>query len=240
MTKKKNHEALLQLQGVGKESAIYAQRFSDQEERMRESVWKLLCQSFFNKKFISANDVVVDLGAGDGLFSKYIKARKRIAIDISPHVLTLREQGVEVIQAPATQFAPLLSEKANVIFISNFFEHLPTKQLVLDVLDECKNALATNGKVIILQPNIRYVGVSYWDYIDHHIALTERSLVEALEVSGYRVDYIVPRFLPYTAKSLLGRLLGNPRLSFLMNYYLKMPFLWRFFGQQTLVVARNL
>lgn len=223
-------------EGVGKESTIYKKRFSDSQDRTREGVWQLLCGSFL-KQFISENDVVVDLGAGDGLFSKNVQAKKRIAVDISPHVLELEKEGIEVIQSPATEFASKLDQPADVVFMSNFLEHLPTKQVLLSVLEECHEALADGGKIIILQPNIRYVGVAYWDYIDHHIALTEHSLVEALEVSGFKIERLIPRFLPYTAKSLLGDLLSKPGFSFLMNLYIKVPLFWRLFGKQTLVVA---
>src|SRR5690606_15766959 len=118
----------------------------------------------------------------------------------------LAQKGVEVLQVPATEFADRLGEKADLIFMSNFLEHLPDKRVLLDVLDECRRALRPGGTILILQPNIRYVGPAYWDYIDHHIALTEHSLREALEVSGFEVVKIIPRFLPYTAKSALGRL----------------------------------
>ena len=90
---------------------------------------------------------------------------------------------------------------------------------------------------MILQPNIRFVGRAYWDYIDHHIALTHHSLREALQVTGFEVVKEIPRFLPYTAKSMLGRLVAKLDPETLMKWYLSMPFLWRIFGQQTLLVA---
>src|SRR5207247_9004253 len=42
---------------------------------------------------------------------------------------------------------------------------------------------------------------AYWDFIDHHVALTERSLTEAASAAGFDVEHLVPRFLPYTTKS---------------------------------------
>ena len=42
--------------------------------------------------------------------------------------------------------------------------------------------------MIVLQPNIRLVGPRYWDFIDHRVALTERSLLEAAELAGLRTD----------------------------------------------------
>ncbi len=223
-------------QGVGLEDVIYTRRFSSTEEETRTATWKVLTEKFF-QNYVSSEDVVVDVGAGDGLFITNVKARERIAVDLSPHVQKLESQGVTVIQSPATDFADSLPEKADIIFMSNFLEHLPDKKVLLDVLAEAKRALRPGGSLMILQPNIRYVGSAYWDYIDHHIALTEHSLVEALEVSGYTVSEVIPQFLPYTAKSLLGKftsLFGGPSF---IEQYLRFPLLWRIFGKQTFVVA---
>lgn len=69
---------------------------------------------------------------------------------------------------------------------------------------ECNRALRQGGLLVILQPNVRYVGGAYWDYFDHLIPLTERSLTEALHLTDYEVIECLPRFLPYTATSIRG------------------------------------
>lgn len=226
-------------QGVGKEEKIYAHRFSDEENRTREITWKILCEKFF-QPYVPVDGSVVDIAAGDGLFVRNIKANRRIAVDLNQHVRSLISYGIEPIVAPATDFVSKLSDKVNVVFMSNFLEHLPDKRVMLQVLEECRRALKPNGLILILQPNIRYVGAAYWDYIDHHIALTEHSLTEALEVTGYQIVCVIPRFLPYTARSKLGRMVNGAKFSFLIELYLKFPILWKIFGQQTFVVAKSL
>ena len=47
---------------------------------------------------------------------------------------------------------------------------------------------------MIMGPNIRYVGGAYWDFFDHHLALTERSVVEAFRLSGFEPEKVVDRF----------------------------------------------
>lgn len=223
--------------GIGKEDTIYRTRFADHEELVREKTWKILCNSFF-QKYISEDSVLLDLGAGDGKFIRNIQAKRKIAVDLSPHVLDLKSSDIEVIQAPAHKLSEHISFKVDCIFMSNFLEHMNTKNMVLEVLGECFKILNPGGQVIILQPNVRYAGAAYWDYIDHHIALTEHSLVEALEISGFKISELIPRFLPYTAKSTGGSLvhtLGDG----LVKLYLKFPILWRFFGAQTLVIAKK-
>ena len=228
--------ALEDEQGTGLENEIYTRRFSDSEEATREEVWKVLCAEFF-QKYVSKDDVVVDIGAGDGLFAKNIKARKVVAVDLSEHVNELSKHGIEVLQYPADRFAEHLSEKADVVFMSNFLEHLPDKRTMLRVFEESRRVLKPGGSIVILQPNIRLVGTAYWDYVDHHIPLTEHSLIEGLEVCGFNIVDVIPAFLPYTAKSRLGKMAGGSNTVMFTRLFLKFPLLWKIFGKQSLVVA---
>lgn len=222
--------------GTGREFAIYTSRFSTVQDRTRRLTWQILVPEIF-QPLISENSTVVDVGAGDGNFIRHIRAKRRIAVDLSEHVHELAKEGIEVLSIPATELTQYLPERVDVVVMSNFLEHLPTKRDLFDVLEEARKVLRADGKIIILQPNIKLIGHAYWDYVDHHIALTEKSLIEALEVSGFRIEKMIPAFLPYTAKSFFGHIVGG-RFSFLVRWYLRLPFLWKLFGKQTLVVAR--
>jgi SAM-dependent methyltransferase len=229
-------ERKVSTEGVGREEDIYTSRFSRQEDEIRRASWRVLVGEYF-QRFVSSNDVVVDVGAGDGLFVRNIRAKRRIAVDLSAHVHALSAEGIEVHQVAATEMFSQIGKVADVVFMSNFLEHLPDKRLLLDVLEESRRVLKPGGMILILQPNIRYVGSAYWDYIDHHIALTEYSLIEALEITGFEIVDCVPKFLPYTAKSWLGKAAGFGDPAQIMRWYLKLPLLWRIFGEQTFVVA---
>ena len=225
-------------EGIGRENQIYTSRFSDAEDTTREITWQILCKDFFSK-YIAKDSTVIDLGAGDGKFIRNIQAGKKIAVDLSPHVKELEKDGIEVHCTPATSLFDTLGETADVVFMSNFLEHMPTKRIMLDVLEESYRVLKPGGKVMILQPNIRYAGSDYWDYIDHHIALNEKSLVEALEISGFKIGHLIERFLPYTARSRCGSLASGKNSKFFVETYLRFPILWRIFGAQTFVVAEK-
>lgn len=225
-------------EGIGKESTIYTSRFSPAQEKVRNDTWDVLVSEFF-QQYIKATDRVLDLGAGDGLFITKVNAGGKIAVDLSSHVNNLKDLGIEVHQVLATDFADRLDAPVDVIFMSNFLEHLPDKRILIQVFEECHKALAPNGKIMILQPNIRYAGVQYWDYIDHHIALTEFSLVEGLEITGYKVKRLIPQFLPYTAKSKAGSISSFISTKTLVSRYLKIPLLWKLFGAQTFVLAEK-
>lgn len=223
-------------QGVGKETELYSNRFSDLEYQTRMHTWKTLCNEFLNK-FISPDSIVLDVGTGDGHFIRNINCKEKLAVDLDPKSKILEEENVKVFLIPATEMHTTINQKVDVIFMSNFLEHLPNKRILLEVLSSAYQLLSENGKIIILQPNVKYVGPAYWDYIDHHISLTEKSLVEALEVNNFKIQHLIPRFLPYTVKSKVGRIAGNRLTSKLVSFYLKTPLLWKIFGKQTLAIA---
>jgi hypothetical protein len=103
---------------------------------------------------------------------------------------------------------------------------------VIAQLAEIRAVLKPDGRLIVLQPNIRYIGSAYWDFIDHRDAQTERSQVEAAHAAGFEVETLIKRFLPYTTKTRL------PRSGWLVRSYLRLPIAWRLMGKQTLLVAR--
>lgn len=211
---------------------LYAKRFPEAELRMKQDVWQVLCTRFFSK-FVKPTDTVVDIGAGYCEFINNIHAARKIAVDLNPDVRRFAGADVEVINDSCTAMVHLESGSADVVFMSNFLEHLPNKDLVLQTFRESFRVLRTGGRVIILQPNIRFVPGEYWDFFDHHTPLTERSLVEGLQLAGFTPTEVIARFLPYTTKSRL------PKAPWTVALYLAMPFVWPLFGKQSLVVARK-
>ena len=118
--------------------------------------------------------------------------------------------------------------------MSNYLEHLHGPTAVIEQLAVARRLLRPGGRVIVLQPNVRLVGGAYWDFIDHRVALTERSLAEA-GGAGRPADGRArsPGFLPYSTKSRL------PSHPLLVRAYLRFPLAWRLLGRQTLYVARG-
>lgn len=91
------------------------------------------------------------------------------------------------------------------------------------------------GKLLILQPDIKYTGNAYWDFIDHKVALTGQALIEAGEICGLKVIYHWRKFLPYTTKSKI------PQHPFFVWLYLKcMPVSSFFMGQQTFLILEKI
>lgn len=211
---------------------LYSARFPEGELAQKHAIWKVLCERFF-QRYVKDTDTVVDIGAGYCEFINNIRASRKIAIDLNPDVQRFAAPGVEVINESCTEIRTLAPESIDVVFMSNFLEHLPDKQMVLDTFHEVHRILRRGGTAIVLQPNIRFLPGEYWDFFDHHTPLTDRSLVEGLQLAGLTPTRVIPRFLPYTTKSRL------PRSAALVRLYLRVPLAWRVLGKQALVIAKK-
>jgi len=211
---------------------LYSQRFPEAALAHKHAIWQTLCRDFFSR-YVKAEDTVVDIGAGYCEFINNIGAARKIAVDLNPDVRRFAGPDVRVINESCTSISQLDSDSVDVVFMSNFLEHLPNKDLVLETFRESRRILKSGGRVIVLQPNIRYLPGEYWDYFDHHTPLTERSLVEGLQLAGLTPTTVIAKFLPYTTKSRL------PQAPWLVSLYLKVPLAWRLLGKQAFVVAEK-
>ena len=209
----------------------YQRRF-EENEKYRNSVWKILCNDFFSK-YIDKNATLLDLGAGWGEFSRNIVAKNKFAMDLNPDCGARVEGYAKFLEQDCSTRWPLEDETLDVVFTSNFLEHLPTKTLIDTTLAEAFRCLKTGGRIICVGPNITHLPGLYWDYWDHYTPITDKSMAEALTLRGFKIEEVVPKFLPYTMSG--GR---NPPIAG-VKLYLQMRFAWRFFGKQFLVVARK-
>src|SRR3990167_5718405 len=105
---------------------LYRLRFK-RELESRNEIWKVLCSDFF-QKYVGQSDTVCDLGAGYCEFINNIKAKNKIAVDINPDTKKFAGKNVRVIITSSTKLPNKLTNNIDVVFASNFFEHLPTKE----------------------------------------------------------------------------------------------------------------
>ena len=213
-------------------SDLYKIRFSEQSLPRKNEIWKVLCKNFF-KKFIKQTDTVIDVACGYGEFTNNVSADVKIAVDLNPDSKSFLDADVEFHQCRATEIGTVLKNKGDVIFTSNFLEHLPNKDVLDLFLDQVMMALKPGGKFLILGPNLKYLAAEYWDFYDHHLGLTHLSLCEALRLNGFSVDQCIDRFLPYTTQGSL------PTHPLLVKLYLRFPFVWRILGKQFFIVAQK-
>ncbi len=211
---------------------IYATRFEEKELPLKNKIWTVICNNFFSR-FISKNDTVVDIGAGYCEFINNIQCQTKIAIDLNADVKKFANSDIQVINESCMAMQSLEDNSVDIVFMSNFLEHLLNKQQVFETLQEAKRIIKPKGKMLILQPNIRFLANNYWDFFDHHTPLSDRSLVEVLETLDMQIIKNYPRFLPYTTKSKL------PKGTLFIKLYLHMPWIWWLFGKQAFIVAEK-
>ena len=210
-------------------SRLYRFRFNASEHSARDAVWRALCEGFF-QPLIGEDRVVLDLACGYGEFVNHIRAAKKYAIDLNPDARAHLCASVDYRQSKADAL-DIADGAVDVVFASNFLEHLHSKEECDAVFAEVLRVLAPGGRFLVLGPNIRYLAAQYWDFYDHRLPLSHASLEEGLVQAGFDIERLIPRFLPY---SMRARLPKNPAL---VRAYLAAPVLWPLFGRQFFAIA---
>jgi SAM-dependent methyltransferase len=209
--------------------AIYEERFAG-KEAYRQRVWQVLYSNFF-APYTRGCRHVLDLGCGYGEFINQLRGATCYGMDLNPDTGRHLNPDVQWLRQDSTQPWPLPDNRLDLVFTSNFFEHLPDEARVMRTLEEAHRSLRPGGRLIALGPNITYTGDAYWDFADHYLALNESSLGAMLQSAGFTLERVVPRFLPYTMSD------GREYPLFFVRLYLRLPIAWRLFGRQFLIVA---
>ena len=177
---------------------------------------------------------MLDLACDRGHFIRFVE-RPRAVGDRHPGraARPCRRRSVSC-RRPGCELAKVLpTGHFGTVFMSNYLEHLESGDAVIEQLRGRPALLRPGGRVVVLQPNIRLVGPRYWDFIDHRVALTERSLLEAAELAGLG-----------TVKLVRGSCRTRPRAGCRATrawsaLYLAFPPAWRLMGRQTLYVGER-
>ena len=212
---------------------LYRHRFAEVSQAARAAMWEVVCRVVL-QRYIRSTDAVVDLGAGFCEFIDTLQRGQKIAIDSNVQVgngsrtTCAPLSGISQIRCAAS--ARRASTSCSAATSPRASRDTDT---VLTILREIHRLLKPAGRLIIIQPNIRYAYKEYWDFFDHHVALSHGSLTEALHLTGFTVEKMRPRFLPYTTTSRL------PKSPWLVRLYLALPPAQWLLGKQMLVVARK-
>lgn len=210
---------------------IYEARFEGRHD-YRNKVWTVLIRDFF-QKYIRRDGAVLDLGAGYGEFINNISCGAKYAMDLNLDTAQKVNVDVTVLAQDCSEPWPLRDSSLDVVFTSNFFEHLPDVQTLARTLTEVRRCLKYDGMLIAMGPNVTYAGNAYWDVVDHRLALSEQSLVKTLVSQGFSIQKYIARFLPFTMSE------GLQYPTFFVAAYLRFPLAWRIFGKQFLVIGRK-
>lgn len=211
---------------------IYRHRFDEADRSQKAGVWKVVVEDFL-ARWISPQDAVLDVGCGFGEFLNHVACKRRVGIDLNSDSAEALDTDIEFHVGDVRDLGFLAEGEMDVVFTSNLLEHLPSKEAVAEVVCEARRVLRPGGSLIALGPNLRYLPGQYWDFWDHHTAITDRSLVELLEIQDFEIVDHHARFLPYTTRSAL------PQALWLVKLYLRIPLVWRLMGKQFLIRARK-
>jgi SAM-dependent methyltransferase len=211
--------------------SIYRARF-EKKHAYRRQVWSILCRDYF-QKWVPASGAVLDLGCGCGEFINQILAARKYGMDLNPDTAGFLNPDVTHLQQSCSEPWRLEPDSLDVVFTSNFFEHLPDKAALGRTLDQARRALKPGGRLICLGPNIRFLAANYWDFWDHYLPLSDYSLAEGLETHGFQIELALPKFMPYT----MAR--GSQPPLFFIRAYLALPPAWSLLGKQFLLIARK-
>lgn len=212
-------------------SKIYHRRFQ-RTAAYRNRVWEVMTRDFF-PRWVKPDATVLDLGCGYGEFINNVSAGRKLAMDLNPDAPQHLAAGVEFLHQDCAADWPLPDNSLDVVFTSNFFEHLPDKECLSRTLRHVLRCLKPGGRLIAIGPNIKFLHGQYWDFYDHHVYLSEMSLGEAMEVEGYELDVVTARFLPFT-------MVAAPEYPMaFVQLYLACPWIWPILGKQFLLVGRK-
>lgn len=218
---------------------IYANRWNRNSSRQknldsenRSRAWDFLVNKVFSK-YISENDTVLDLGAGQGEFINRITCARKIAVDVDSSNNNKFGPDVEFLNIDVRDLSAVTNKSIDVVFTSNLFEHLDNAATLINLLEQIYIKLSdNNSKILIMIPNIKKTGMKFFDFIDHTLPLSDASMIEALEIAGFQIQFCSPGFFPYTAR---GAKWVYPKWFF--RFYLSIPLKNRLLAGQMFLVA---
>jgi SAM-dependent methyltransferase len=208
-------------------SKVYQFRFAGISQEKKDATWALITRWIESR--LENPKSVLDPAAGRGEFIISSQAQERWACDLSdqriswPTGVTTRFGDIYKVDLPENYF--------DLIFVSNFLEHLATPNDVYKYLMQLRKSLKPGGKLAIMGPNFRYCAKGYYDFADHLLPLTHRTIEEHLAAAALDHKSTISRFLPLSFRS---QRLSHPLL---VKLYLAVPIFWRLFGKQFFIVA---
>lgn len=195
----------------------------------RATVWRSICR--YLQRYVRPDEPLLDLGAGYGEFSRFIRSGKKWALDENPELASFWPPGVHALIQSALLPIPLESDSLGTVFASNFFEHFTIDEC-RSILAELSRVLRPGGRLVVVQPNFRLEPRRYYDDYTHKTAFTHVGFADLLRSVGWRIVHQEPRFIPFSMN------MGVPKFGWLVAAYLATPF--RLFAGQFLVVAETL
>ena len=180
----------------------------------RMGVWREIVRYLL--KDIGEVDSVLELGAGYCDFINQFPADKKICIDQEIEMKEFAAKEVDFRVGDAVMCLDSLSTSVDLVFASNFLEHLSQEQHT-QLMPRLYQFLNDEGKLVLIQPNYNLCQKNYFDDETHQTIFSDENIMSFLEKYGFEVVKLVPGLLPFSMKSKL------PKWPWLVRCYLFSP-----------------
>ncbi len=134
----------------------YYERFEkDINYRNLEHYTKIRCSGVITKIEMDSSDIILDLGCGDGLFSRCLlenSKAKVVGIDLSYKRITFAKKKVPdafFVIADA-EHLPFKNNSFNVLYCNALLHHM---DMVEKIINEISRVIYKDGIIIIIEPN---------------------------------------------------------------------------------------
>jgi len=180
----------------------------------RRGIWREIAR--YVRRDAPNAQTVLELGAGYCDFINTFPASRKLAFDLNAEMAAYADPGVELRIGDAVELAGIEPSSLDLVFASNFLEHLDAEQLHR-LLVRVREALRPGGRIILIQPNFRKCPEHYFDDDTHKTVFSDESLAQLVVSHGFKIEKIVPGLLPFSMKSRL------PKWPILVRLYLSSP-----------------
>lgn len=200
------------------------------EDPARAQVWRAIAEHL--RPWVPRNSHVLEIGAGYCAWINAVQAARRVAVDRWPDVSRYAAPDVQpVVLDASSELRTLGTGQFDLVLASNVLEHFEP-DTVARVVGDVHAILRFGGRFIVIQPNFRYAYRQYFDDYTHRSVFTDVSLANLLRATGFEIDRVQPKFLPY---SMRNRRL--PATAWTVRAYLASPIKPR--AGQMLVIGRK-
>lgn len=211
-------------------SKIYKYRFKQINQNDKILVWNEISKYIY--KFMGNPAKILDPAGGSLEFIRGLPDCEKWVVDIVKY--TDEDKILNIKYIVSDIFTAKLPENYfSGIFISNFLEHLSSQAQIRDFLMKMYKHLEPGGKIVIMGPNFKYTYSNYFDFADHNVPLTEKSIEEHLVGCNFKISKSYSKFLPFSFSGIL------PAHPILTRLYLSIPITWKFLGKQFLVMGQK-
>lgn len=183
--------------------------------KYRQGVWKEIVR--YVARDTGPVETLVELGPGYCDFINQFPSYTKIGYDLNPDMQQFSGKDVTLKIGDAMNLEALEEGSVDLIFASNFLEHLSPREhdRLLPVI--CR-ALKPGGRLVLIQPNYRLCKDRYFDDVTHQTIFSDENIPGFLTGYGLRITKLVPGLLPFSMKSWL------PKWPILIRLYLLSPF----------------